>query len=462
MTRALALLVAALLVAGCSGGGSTATPGATTGTTTKSDTSESGNTTQVQTQAPAATTGPDENAIDRAMLGTVQIFVLDPESRVMGTCSGTNFHPAGYIVTNWHCVGVTHVYGRVATPHGTRYHPQGYVAVGPTKDPREAPVPTYIAQLIVGSPDQDVAVVKIVDTIGRGTSLPDKLSLPVVPTGDSDRVKVGEKMHVIGYPGSGGDFVTRTTGTVAGFFDFDGNGKPDAFKTDAKAGPGVSGGLWVNERGEQIGVATFGSNVGGGDTFNGAVFVNLAKPFMTEAVSVAGTTVGPPARTFTLPGTSPGVSATRPTPTPRVTPTPRPTASATATPRPTTTAAGSPGASPTSAPGGGPTTGSATILLSGSIVDADTKRAVAGARFIVMKEGVTEEEVLDTADPDSLVLTYADADSDGTFVLEPIAKGKRHVVFFGADGYTPRFGWIDIPTNAPDSARLKAWELKKK
>ena len=462
MSRALALLVVALVVAACSGA-STATPGSTTGTSTKSDTNESGNTTQVKTEAPAASAGPDDSAIDRAMLGTVQIFVLDPDNRVTGSCSGTNYHPAGYIVTNWHCVGVTYLYGRESTPHGTRYHPQGYVAVGPTKDAREAPVPTYLAQLIAGSPDQDIAIVKIVDTIGRGTTLPDKLTLSVVPTGDSDKVKVGEKMHVIGYPGSGGDFVTRTSGTVAGFFDLDGNGKPDAFKTDAKAGPGVSGGLWVNDKGEQIGVATFGSNVGGGDTFNGAVFVNLAKPFMDQAVTLGGTTVGPPARAITLPGTSPGVTSTKPTPTPRITPTPRPTPSATATPRPTTTASRTPGASPTASPAGGSTTTSSkVILLTGTIVDADTKRAVAGARFIVMKEGVTEEQVLDSDDPDPLILTYADADSDGSFVLEPIAKGVRYVVFFGADGYTPRFGWIEIPANAPDAARLKAWELKKK
>ncbi|MEK7863239.1 MAG: serine protease, partial [Chloroflexota bacterium] len=373
MTRSLAVLAAlALLVSACGGAAApAATPAATAAT--KSDTNEQGNTSKVQTQAPAATSGPDENAIDRAMLGTVQIYVLDPDNRVKGSCSGTNFHPAGYILTNWHCVGVTHIYGRVSTPHGTRYHPLGYVAVGPTKDPREAPVPTYLAQLIAGSPDQDIAVVKIVDTLGRGTTLPDKLALPVVPTGDSDRVKVGEKMHVIGYPGSGGDFVTRTTGTIAGFFDFDGNGKPDAFKTDAKAGPGVSGGLWVNEKGEQIGVATFGSNVGAGDPFNGAVFVNLARPFMEQAVSLAGTTVGPPARTVTLPGTAPGVSATRPTPTPRVTPTPRPTPSASGTPRATATAARTPGASPTAAPGG-TTARSTSIVISGSIVDTDTKR----------------------------------------------------------------------------------------
>lgn len=452
MTRSLALLAAlALLVSACGGAAApAATPAATAAT--KSDTSEQGNTTQVQTQAPAASAGSDEGALDRAMLGTVQIYILDPSNRITGACSGTNFHPAGYILTNWHCVGVPRVGGR-GTP-GTRYHPQGLVAIGPTKDAREAPAPTYIAQLITGSFELDVAVVKIIDSIGRGTTLPDRLALPVVPTGTSERVKLGDKTHVIGYPAAGGAFITRAAGTIAGFADRDENGKPDSFKTDVKSGAGVSGGLLVNDRGEQIGipVGTAGEQAAG-DVFLAAIFIDLAKPFMEQAVALAGTAVGPPSASITLPGTGPAGSG--PTATPRLTPTPRPTPSG--TPRATAT----PGPSPSTAPGGGTAT-STSIVVSGSIVDADTKRPIAGARFIVMKEGVTEEEVLDTDDPDSLVLTYADTGSDGTFALEPIAKGARHVVFFGADGYTPRFGWIDIPKNAPDTARLKPWELKKK
>lgn len=468
MSRALALLAAlGLLMAACSGG-------------SKSDVTEQGGATQVKTLAPAASTAePNDNAIDRAMLGTVQIFILDPDNKVMGTCSGTNFHPAGYIVTNWHCVGVTHLYGRTAQAHGSRYHPEGLVAIGPTRDPREAPAPTYIAQLITGSPDADIAVLKIVDTIGRGTELPAKLNLPVVPTGDSDKVKIGERMHVIGYPGGGGEFVTQSAGTIAGFFDLDGDGKPDAFKTDAKAGPGVSGGLWVNDRGEQIGIATFGSSVQGGDTFNGAVFASIAKPFMDQAVALGGTAVGPPAAgSFTLPGTPPSASAAKPTPIPKSTPTPvrtpsptpvrtsGPTAAATATARPPATSSGASTATArvtaTPAPAGAAGAVGTEIVLSGILIDADTKRPIAGGGYIVLKEGVTIAEFDAAASGEELVLTSAESDGDGVFVLEPIAKGKTYVAVWGARGYSSRWRTLEIPSDTPDFVRLTPIELKRR
>lgn len=439
MTRALAVLAAiGLLVSACDG-------------SSKSDVKVEGGTAEIKKEEAPPAGGTNENAIDRAMLGAVQLFVLDPSNKVKGTCSGTVFHPAGYIVTNWHCVGITHLYGSVAAPHGSRHHPDGIVVVGPTKDPREAPAPTYIAQLITGSPDIDIAVVKIVDTVARGTQLPAKLTLPVVPTGDSEKVKPGDRMHVIGYPGSGGEFVTRSAGTVAGFFDLDRDGKPDSFKTDAKAGPGVSGGLWVNDRGEQIGVAAFGKSGTSGDTFNGAVFASIAKPFMDEAVSLGGTAIGAPERRLTMPGTPPGGGVARPTPvrTPAPTP-PRASPAPTATPRATPTP-----------PGGGRAVG-AQIILGGTLIDTDTKRPIAEAIYVLLKEGVTIEQFDAAASKDPLILALAETDGDGVFVVEPIAKGKSYVTLAGSEGYTRRTGRLQIPGDAPDVARLNPIELKKR
>lgn len=459
MTRALALLAAlGLLVSACSGGG-------------KSDVTEQGGAAQIKKEEPAAdAAGPSENAIDRAMLGTVQIFVLNADGKVMGSCSGTNFHPAGYILTNWHCVGVTKLGGQSALPPGSRYHPRGLVVVAPTTDPREAPTPTYVAQLITGSPDVDIAVVKIVDTVGRGTELPAKLTLPVVPTGDSDKVKPGDRAHVIGYPAAGGAFVTRSAGTIAGFADRDRDGKPDAFNTDVKGGPGVSGGLLLNDRGEQIGVPTYITGAQAGDIFLAAVFIGIAKPFMDEAVSIGGTAAGPPAGSFTIPGTPPSGGVARPSPTPLRTPTSTPTATSTRTPTPTATpaatatrlATATSRATATPAPPGGGRAVGPEIILGGGIFDADTKRPIAGALYIVLKAGVTLEQFEASSSKDDLVLAVAQTDSDGVFVVEPIAKGKSYVTLVGADGYTPRNGKLQIDGDAPDFARLNPIELKRR
>lgn len=447
MTRALALLAAlGLLVSACSGGGSAG----------KSDVTEQGGAAQIKKEEPPAeAAAPSETAIDRAMLGTVQIFILDADGKVTGTCSGTNFHPAGYILTNWHCVGVVPGIGAAAPP-GTRYHPRGLVVIAPTKDPREAPAPTYVAQLIAGSPDVDIAVVKIVDTVGRGTELPSKLTLPVVPSGDTDKVKPGDRAHVIGYPGAGGAFVTRAAGTIAGFADRNNDGKPDSFKTDVKGGPGVSGGLLVNDRGEQIGVPVGPSSLGerSGDVFLAAVFIGIAKPFMDEAVSIGGTAVGPPTGSFTIPGTSPTGGVARPSPTPIRTPTPTATRSPSGSATPRATA--------TSAPPAGGRAAGAQIALAALIVDADTKRPIAKAVYILLKEGVTFEKFEAEDFDEDLILVFAETTPDGLFGLDPIAKGKSYVWGAGAEGYTHRTGILEIDKDAPDRARLNTIELKRK
>lgn len=457
MTRALALLAAlGLLVSACSGGGSAG----------KSDVTEQGGAAQIKKEEPPAdAAGPSENAIDRAMLGTVQIFILDADGKVTGSCSGTTFHPAGYILTNWHCVGVTKLGGQSALPPGSRYHPRGLVVVAPTTDPRVAPAPTYIAQLITGSSDADIAVVKIVDTVGRGTELPAKLTLPVVPTGDSDKVKPGDRAHVIGYPAAGGAFVTRSAGTIAGFADRDRDGKPDAFNTDVKGGPGVSGGLLLNDRGEQIGVPTYITGAQAGDIFLAATFIGIAKPFMDEAVSIGGTAVGPPAGSFTIPGTPPGGGVARPSPTPLRTPTPTatrsPSATATAgaTSTPSTTSRGTATPAP---PGGGRAAGGAQIEVAGLVVDADTKRPIAKAVYILLKEGVTFEKFEAEDFDESLILALGETTPDGIFSLDPIAKGKTYFWGVGADGYTHRTGKLEIDRAAPDRARLNTVELKRR
>ena len=92
----------------------------------------------------------------------------------------------------------------------------------------------------------------------KGGPLPANLGLPPVPLGDSDQVEIGDAVHVVGYPGIGGDSVTYTSGTIAGFLDEDSDKKIDWLKTDAEVNHGNSGGLAINEAGEMIGIPTAG------------------------------------------------------------------------------------------------------------------------------------------------------------------------------------------------------------
>lgn len=128
----------------------------------------------------------------------------------------------------------------------------------------------------------DVAVIKV-----------DKSNLPTVTLGDSSKVEVGDTVFIIGYPGiqleeffklSSIVEPTVTQGVVSAKRALHRGG--EAFQTDAAINHGNSGGPVYNNKGEVIGIATFGtSNEKEGDEFEAIKFmlpISLAKEFMNE------------------------------------------------------------------------------------------------------------------------------------------------------------------------------------
>jgi hypothetical protein len=84
------------------------------------------------------------------------------------------------------------------------------------------------------------------------------LGLPSVPLGDSDQVQLGDPVRILGYPGIGGDTITFTAGSVAGFAGEDGVGDRAWIKTDATVAGGNSGGTALDADGRLVGVPTRG------------------------------------------------------------------------------------------------------------------------------------------------------------------------------------------------------------
>jgi serine protease Do len=364
------------------------------------------------------------------LLGT-----FNDDGKLLSSCSGTVIDPAGYILTNWHCVGPTPGDFRPGKV-GERFHTDGLLAVAPTIDPHQPPPTLYVAQVLAGSPRFDLAVLKIIFPAAKNTRLPDVLPLAVTPLGDSDKVKVGDPLSIFGYPGSGGKTVTYSGGSISGFKDWDNDGTPDSFKYDAKGGHGQSGGLVTNDRGEQIAVHNSGSqdNDPTNDRFGGGIMINVAKPFVAEAIRAGGQAVGLPVNAPKLPGLPPSKVVSPPTPSPR-------------------TGSGTGGANP-------PVQQAATI--SGTVVDFDTKKAISGAVFALLKEGVSLDQFTSAQDKKSLILTAVETDVKGAFTTSPVTKGKSYVVLAVADGYQTRTAGIDVPAAAGDVIRLdKPFELKK-
>jgi len=194
---------------------------------------------------------PDRKAIGNVMQSVVQVIAL--RQAFLGglspawTGSGTVVDPSGIVLTNCH----------VANPRamGMSAPPADRLGIAVTERSDEPPVLTYFAEIVAQAPQVDLAVLRIVSRVD-GKSL-SRLSLPHVAVGDSDALELGDTLAIFGYPGIGGETVTFTSGSVAGFTRQQGLSARRAWiKTDATIAGGNSGGTAVNSRGELVGVPT--------------------------------------------------------------------------------------------------------------------------------------------------------------------------------------------------------------
>lgn len=153
---------------------------------------------------------------------------MAPQSREQqGSGSGVIIRSDGYIVTNNHVV-------------------DGASKVEVTLNNNK----TYPATVVGTDPATDVAILKI-----------DATGLPVVPFGDSDKLRLGQWVIAIGSPYDLRSTITAGIVSAKGRQMQHGPGesqfKIESFiQTDAAVNPGNSGGALVNEKGELVGVNT--------------------------------------------------------------------------------------------------------------------------------------------------------------------------------------------------------------
>jgi S1-C subfamily serine protease len=226
----------------------------------------------------AAPTGVSPaTAVSRTLLATVQIIVPVDRERRSSAGSGTVLTPQGHILTNFHVIGDPRT-GRLYNRAGTIY-----IAVNPA-DVREPPEVRYVARLAQSDLDHDLALL-VIEAARDGGRLPADLGLTTLPVGDSDTVKIGDELAIVGFPGLGGATVTLTKGTVAGFLTAEG-----WIKTDAEINSGNSGGAAVNGAGQLVGIpsaaATGTAHVPG--KIGLVRPVNLARPLVDVAMRDGG------------------------------------------------------------------------------------------------------------------------------------------------------------------------------
>jgi S1-C subfamily serine protease len=191
--------------------------------------------------------GGRDRGLVRALNGTVQVLVR-LETGQLSAGSGSTISPRGHVLTNFHIVG-DNGSGQLKGRDG-----QVIVAIPPNEG---APArPKYLARVAAADPALDFALLRIAATVDGGP-LPAELCLEPIPVGDSDTVRIGDPLTIVGYPGVGGQGVTVTRGIHSGLQTLRGM-EGTFFKTDTEINPGNSGGTAIDAAGSLVGVPTAG------------------------------------------------------------------------------------------------------------------------------------------------------------------------------------------------------------
>ena len=227
--------------------------------------------------------GSNTAALERA---TVYITGEEADGTLDYSGSGAIVRKDGLILTNAHvgapkAPGLDLEYGRGTTADP----PPARLVVWLFRSEDEAPKRMYVAKAIASDGYADVAVLKIVKTVKGKPVDPRTLRLPTVPIGDSNKVSGGQPLTIVGYPGTGGDTINISKGTVSGFL-------PDPrlhtgrawIKTDAQINAGNSGGIAADSNGRMVGITSASQCGESGDACEGeSLSIDAALPILRAA-----------------------------------------------------------------------------------------------------------------------------------------------------------------------------------
>lgn len=219
------------------------------------------------------TTGPDRQAAGYEAARSL-VFVGTPgDDDQSYTGSGTIVDgPRGLILTNWHVVG--------DLDSGQTYNELGYSVVLVDGDPRQPDGQVYIASVLDEYSDLalDLALLQIIYVQNGDTpeEVEYPLDLPSIALADSDKILLGDRVVVLGYPDYADDNLSWTEGVVSSRVD-------DWIVSDAEASHGHSGGMMLNEQGALIAIPTEVRGAEVGILLTWARPANLAQPLIREA-----------------------------------------------------------------------------------------------------------------------------------------------------------------------------------
>ena len=224
---------------------------------------------------PTATSQPDTQELGRNAARSLVELLVPYEYGGYGGGSGSIVDGSqGLILTNWHVVADSRT--------EEFYNEGGYAQVWLTTDPDRSPEFTYWAQVVrdYADIDYDLAILRITHLKDGRTLVQEPLDLPAISIGDSDLIRRGDDVLLLGYPDYARGTLSWTEGIVATRDD-----EERWIKSDAGISHGHSGGMMLNQRGELIGVPTQYEETSVGGVLALARPVNLATGLIQNAIA---------------------------------------------------------------------------------------------------------------------------------------------------------------------------------
>jgi S1-C subfamily serine protease len=339
---------------------------------------------------PAAGQGTDRREVIRSTMPAVvmvmAVDVVDGRLEPVGSGSGTIVDPDGSVLTNYHVL---------SDSKGGRLY--DLFVIGRFRAADRDP-----EMVCAGSPSRgklkpqlDLALIKCdVDMNGQ----PWKPSTwPSLPIGRSEDIVPGEQVWVLGYPNVGGSTIHVTAGLVSGWTGEHGGAGSRAFmKTDAAITHGNSGGTAVDDVGRFIGVPTAFRVT---TAQQGEQVATVGKVGLIRPVEHARDLLAAARRGWTPTEGENSVDELD---------------------LRTREAQVSPG-----------------VTVTGRVVDAANREAIAGAFVIIFKPGLRVSQ-LDRDKLDEQALAWGQTNAGGSFTLgQPVPRGRSYAVAVLADGYHP-------------------------
>jgi serine protease Do len=209
-----------------------------------------------------------DRATERCVQAAVRLEV-DVGRGGTSTGSGSIIDARGYVLTNFHVVGLSRHESGMGVP-GTLYGDGAHVRVATVSSARDSARSQYLGRVVRGDIRLDMAIVRIV-SMADGSPLPDGTVFPTIELTDTTGINPGAAVWAFGFP-MGVRTINVTSGNISGF-EMNTDGEVAWIRTDVEFNPGNSGGMLVDRRGRLIAVPT--AVVSGRETLEP---IELARP----------------------------------------------------------------------------------------------------------------------------------------------------------------------------------------